>query len=173
VVTADVGGTCADCVIFRAGEPSISVRAFSPRRISRTRPLCCAVGRRRHGWRAPGPVAQHYAVPAIEMVKSKRQRQPRLGTRKLHYLRQQPMHQAGIKLGRDGMFYLLRQAHMLVRPRRAYHRTTHSHHDLRRHPNLLKAGVDGQVHGLPAANSCGLRTSRTCPRETRRCTSAW
>jgi putative transposase len=81
----------------------------------------------------------------IEMVKSKRLRQPRLGTRKLHYLLQQPMHQAGIKLGRDGMFDLLRQAHMLVRPKRAYHKTTHSHHHLRRHPNLLKAGVEGQV----------------------------
>jgi putative transposase len=81
----------------------------------------------------------------IEMVKNKRQRQPRLGTRKLHYLLQEPMQQAGIKLGRDGMFDLLRQAHMLVPPKRAYHKTTHSHHHLRRHPNLLKAGVEGQV----------------------------
>ena len=81
----------------------------------------------------------------IEMVKNKRQRQPRLGTRKLHYLLQEPMQQAGINLGRDGMFDLLRQAHMLVPPKRAYHKTTHSHHHLRRHPNLLKAGVEGQV----------------------------
>jgi len=29
---------------------------------------------------------------------------------------------------------------MLVAPRRAYHKTTHSHHRFRRHPNLLKAG---------------------------------
>lgn len=81
----------------------------------------------------------------IDMVKNKRQRQPRLGTRKLHDLLQEPMQQAGIKLGRDGMFDLLRQAHMLVPPKRAYHKTTHSHHHLRRHPNLLKAGVPGQV----------------------------
>jgi Transposase and inactivated derivatives len=81
----------------------------------------------------------------IEMVKNKRQRQPRLGTRKLHDLLQEPMQQAGIKLGRDGMFDLLRQAHLLVPPKRAYHKTTHSHHHLRRHPNLLKAGVPGQV----------------------------
>ena len=81
----------------------------------------------------------------IEMVRHARQRQPRLGTRKLHYLLQQPMQQAGIKLGRDGLFALLREACMLVAPKRAYHKTTHSHHHLRRHPNLLKAGVPGQV----------------------------
>ena len=81
----------------------------------------------------------------IELVKRTRQRQPRLGTRKLHHLLQQPMQQAGIKLGRDGMFDLLRNACLLVAPKRAYHKTTHSHHHLRRHPNLLKAGAQGQV----------------------------
>lgn len=81
----------------------------------------------------------------IELVKDKRQRQPRLGTRKLHHLLQQPMQEAGIKMGRDRLFDLLRQAFMLVAPKRAYHKTTNSHHHLRRHPNLLKAGVDGQV----------------------------
>jgi putative transposase len=81
----------------------------------------------------------------IEMVRHTRQRQPRVGTRKLHHMLQEPMQQAGIKLGRDGLFDLLRDACMLVAPKRAYHKTTHSHHHLRRHPNLLKAGVAGQV----------------------------
>jgi putative transposase len=82
---------------------------------------------------------------AIELVKRARQRQPRIGTRKLHYLLQQPLQEAGIQLGRDQLFDLLREACMLVRPKRAYHKTTHSHHHLRRHPNLLKPGVQGQV----------------------------
>lgn len=81
----------------------------------------------------------------VEMVRHTRQRQPRVGTRKLHHMLQQPMHHAGIKLGRDGMFELLRDACLLVPPKRAYHKTTHSHHHLRRHPNLLKPGVPGQV----------------------------
>ena len=81
----------------------------------------------------------------IEMVRHTRQRQPRIGTRKLHHILQQPMQQAGIKLGRDGLFDLLREAFLLVAPKRAYHKTTHSHHHLRRHPNLLKAGAEGQV----------------------------
>ncbi|NML43798.1 hypothetical protein HHL11_08560 [Ramlibacter sp. G-1-2-2] len=81
----------------------------------------------------------------IELVSLTRQRQPRIGARKLHGLLQQPLAHQGIKLGRDGLFEVLRDAGMLVPPKRAYHKTTHSHHHLRRHPNLLKTGVEGQV----------------------------
>lgn len=48
--------------------------------------------------------------------------------------------QAGIRLGRDALFDVLRNARMPVPVRRAYHKTTDSHHRLRRHPDLLKAG---------------------------------
>jgi putative transposase len=80
----------------------------------------------------------------LELVGAKRLRQPRLGTRKLHHLLADSIHSEGLKLGRDALFGLLRQSHMLVTPKRAYHKTTNSHHRFRRHPNLLKAG-DGQV----------------------------
>lgn len=43
-------------------------------------------------------------------------------------------------MGRDALFDVLRNAGMLVPQRRAYHKTTDSHHRFRRHPNLLKAG---------------------------------
>lgn len=43
-------------------------------------------------------------------------------------------------MGRDCLFDVLRQARLLVPARRAYHKTTHSHHRFRRHPNLLKPG---------------------------------
>lgn len=49
---------------------------------------------------------------------------------------------AGLKIGRDALFDILRQSHMLVTPRRAYHKTTDSHHRFRCHPNLLKAGTE-------------------------------
>ncbi|PYB07839.1 IS3 family transposase, partial [Serratia marcescens] len=39
---------------------------------------------------------------------------------------------------------ILRCARLLVMPKRAYHKTTQSHHRFYRHPNLLKAG-DNQV----------------------------
>lgn len=81
---------------------------------------------------------QHAAV--VQLVEQTRQRQPRVGTRKLHHILQQPLQQAGIQIGRDALFELLRQKYLLVVPKRAYHKTTHSHHHLRRHPNLLKPG---------------------------------
>jgi putative transposase len=77
----------------------------------------------------------------IELVRSKRLRQPRLGTRKLHHLLSDSFERAQLKVGRDVLFDILRQSHMLVSPKRAYHKTTDSHHRFRRHPNLLKAGV--------------------------------
>ena len=76
----------------------------------------------------------------VKLVRDRRLRQPRLGTRKLHYSLREPLAQAGIELGRDALFDVLRNAGMLVPQRRAYHKTTDSHHRFRRHPNLLKEG---------------------------------
>jgi len=86
---------------------------------------------------------QHEAV--VELVHQTRQRQPRVGTRKLHYLLQQPLQEAGIQMGRDALFGLLREKGLLVRPRRAYHRTTNSRHHFDRHPNLLKPDARQRV----------------------------
>lgn len=76
----------------------------------------------------------------VELVRSKRLRQPRLGTRKLHHLLADALTSEGLKVGRDALFGILRQSHLLVPPKRAYHKTTNSHHRFQRHPNLLKAG---------------------------------
>lgn len=85
-------------------------------------------------------VRRDQACQVIELVRAQRLRQPRLGTRKLHHLLSPALQAAGIKLGRDALFDRLREAQLLVPPRRAYHKTTNSHHRFRRHPNLLKAG---------------------------------
>lgn len=86
---------------------------------------------------------QHEAV--VELVRHTRQRQPRIGTRKLHGLLQEPLQQTGIQIGRDSLFDVLRERNMLVRPLRAYHRTTDSRHHLDRHPNLLKKDAENRV----------------------------
>lgn len=96
-------------------------------------------GRRREADRLAG------AKAVVELVREQRMRQPRIGTRKLHHLLQEPLQRRGIDLGRDAMFDVLRNAKLLVAPRRAYHKTTDSHHRFRRHPNLLKAGPQ-QIH---------------------------
>jgi putative transposase len=80
------------------------------------------------------------AEAVVKLVNEQRIRQPRIGTRKLHHLLGEPLKQAGISLGRDAMFDVLRNARMLVPTKRAYHKTTDSHHRFRRHPNLVKEG---------------------------------
>lgn len=76
----------------------------------------------------------------VALVQQKRLQQPRIGTRKLHYLLKAPFRERNIKLGRDSLFDLLRSVRLLVPTRRAYHKTTDSHHRFRKHPNLLKDG---------------------------------
>jgi transposase InsO family protein len=80
----------------------------------------------------------------VKLVQPIRLRQPCIGTRKLHSLLVARFTEAGMKVGRDRLFHILRHARLLVQPQRAYHKTTDSHHRFRRHPNLLKAGP-GQV----------------------------
>lgn len=84
--------------------------------------------------------AKHKRV--LELVQARRLRQPRLGTRKLHHLMGPALAAEGLSIGRDALFDLLRWHRLLVPTRRAYHKTTDSHHRFRRHPNLLKAGPD-------------------------------
>ena len=62
--------------------------------------------------------------------------QPRIGTRKLQYL----LALVKIDIGRDHLFNLLRERRLLVPTKRAYHKTTNSHHRFHCHPNLIKAG---------------------------------
>lgn len=88
------------------------------------------------------------AQSIIEQVTAIRLQQPRLGTRKLHYLlRQRPG--PALHVGRDRLFGILRCARLLVMPKRAYHKTTNSHHHFHRHPNLLKAGEHQVIASRP------------------------
>ncbi len=73
----------------------------------------------------------------LEFVREIRLEQPRIGTRKLHYLLLNQA-QEGLNIGRDRLFDLLRWQGLLVTTKRAYHKTTQSHHRFYKHPNLLK-----------------------------------
>lgn len=81
---------------------------------------------------------QEALEPVLAMVQEVRRYLPRLGTRKLYHLLKPRFEEAGIRLGRDGLFDYLRQHHLLVRPRRRYTKTTFSKHWMRKYPNLLK-----------------------------------
>jgi transposase InsO family protein len=77
----------------------------------------------------------------VDFVMDERMRQPRIGTRKLKHL----MALQQLFIGRDHLFSLLSSRRLLVSPKRAYHKTTNSHHHFHCHPNLLKAGVVPQA----------------------------
>ncbi len=62
----------------------------------------------------------------IRKVLSVRQEQPRLGTRKLHYILK-----AELGVGRDKLFEILRKEQMLITKRRKYVKTTNSKHWMR------------------------------------------
>jgi putative transposase len=72
------------------------------------------------------------------MVMNLRRFMPRLGARKLYHLIKPELEEKGIKLGRDGLFEYLREADLLVKPKRSYTKTTFSKHWMRKHPNLLQ-----------------------------------
>ncbi|WP_392400366.1 IS3 family transposase [Aeromonas salmonicida] len=80
-------------------------------------------------------------LQVVRFVRQVRLRQPRVGTRKLHYLLQ-GQDDVWLKVGRDRLFRILAEHRLLVPPRRAYHKTTHSFHRFYRHPNLLKVGPE-------------------------------
>lgn len=75
---------------------------------------------------------------AKKMVMYLRREMPRIGTRKLHYMLKDSFEQQQIRIGRDGLFALLRKEGMLVHKIKRYTKTTNSKHWLRKYPNLIK-----------------------------------
>jgi putative transposase len=75
----------------------------------------------------------------VQLVLAERQQQPRIGTRKLHSLCQSALGEAGVQIGRDRMFEVLRERDLLVEPKPAeYPRTTNSYHCLPVFGNQIK-----------------------------------
>lgn len=74
----------------------------------------------------------------LKAVQRQRKILPRVGTRKLHYLISPELRALGIKCGRDQLFKILKDADLLIKPRKRYVKTTMSRHWLRKHPNIVK-----------------------------------
>ena len=73
----------------------------------------------------------------VSLVRRERQLQPRLGCRKIHWLLREELRDAGIEIGRDRMFEVLRNHGMLVKPLPKGPRTTYSRHSLPVFRNLI------------------------------------
>jgi transposase InsO family protein len=74
----------------------------------------------------------------IQQVQKHRLLQPRLGTRKLMVLCRHFIKEHNIKLGRDALFDLLRDHHLLITKRKRKMQTTFSRHRFYKYPNLIK-----------------------------------
>ena len=75
----------------------------------------------------------------LNLVREERRVQPRLGARKLRHVLKGAMKQAGVALGRDRFFGLLRAEDLLVgRLPREWVSTTCSQHKLAVYPNLIR-----------------------------------
>lgn len=74
----------------------------------------------------------------LKLVKSERQDQPRVGTRKLHRHIEPKLKRAGLSVGRDKLFDILREEELLVKPKRRFSKTTYSRHRYAVAPNLVK-----------------------------------
>ena len=74
----------------------------------------------------------------IQQVRNIRTNHRRIGTRKLYEMLNPFMLEHNIKMGRDALFNLLSDNHLLVRKRKRSVRTTNSYHWLRKYPNLIR-----------------------------------
>ncbi|WP_371916406.1 IS3 family transposase [Pseudomonas sp. B38(2017)] len=103
----------------------------------------------------------------IQFVQTIRVRQPCIGARKLHSLMHAEREKQELHVGRDRLLAVLRDYRQLVRRKRAYHKTTDSHHHFRCHPNLLKPGPSQVVATGPeqvwVADITYLSTKRDDP----------
>jgi putative transposase len=70
------------------------------------------------------------------MVNEIRLQMPRIGTRKLFHILHEKL--KPLKVGRDGLFSILKANHLLISPKKSYHVTTNSHHRFRTHKNIIE-----------------------------------
>jgi transposase InsO family protein len=83
-------------------------------------------------------VSQRKQLAVKQLVDRERKLLPRVGTRKIHYLISADLQKQGLKMGRDGLFDLMRYYGLQIKPKRRYTQTTMSKHWLRKWPNIIR-----------------------------------
>lgn len=94
----------------------------------------------------------------VQLVRSERHAQPRLGTRKLHHLLRAELDQAGVEIGRDRLFGVLRRYDLLLERKARSVRTTNSGHGFRVYGNLVKELAITDAHQVWVSDITYLRT---------------
>lgn len=102
--------------------------------------VCLRAGMTRQNYYAMRRQRQRRTVDEelfVSLVKRERREQPRLGTRKLQHMLGGELAEAGVEIGRDHMFAVLRANRLLVERKRGRARTTNSRHCLPVFHNLV------------------------------------
>ena len=99
-----------------------------------------------NSWKAFEVVNQHHLI--VNRVKEIRENHPRLGTRKLFNMLQPFFKEHQIKIGRDALFNVLYNNHLLVRKRKRKISTTNSYHRFRKYPNLIREYLPTAINQL-------------------------
>jgi len=94
----------------------------------------------------------------VQMVRMERHAQPRLGGRKLHVLLREEWQDAGVEMGRDRLFEVLRRHELLLERKARSVRTTDSGHGLRVYGNLVKDCSVTACHQVWVSDITYLRT---------------
>lgn len=122
------------------------------RKVGMTRANYYARRRRRQRRQVDGELA-------VALVSAERKLQPRLGTRKVRVLIQGQLLAAGVKLGRDRLFEVLRAVGLLIEPLASeYPRTTDSYHCLPVFTNQVKDRTLNKPNEVWVSDLTYLRT---------------
>lgn len=103
--------------------------------------LCDLFGKTRHAyydslWHHQQRLSEEELV--IEMLLEIKRDMPGAGIPTIYRLLRQPLLSHGIKMGRDAVQALRREAGLMDKPRRKYMATTNSNHRFRKYPNIIK-----------------------------------
>lgn len=93
---------------------------------------------------------------ALRLVRAEREKQPRIGTRKLYSMYKERFR--ALRYGRDKLFELLRRENLLVRRPRRTVRTTDSRHRFRVYQNLTTDRTPQRIHEVWVADLTYIET---------------
>ena len=124
--------------------------------------MCRKLGMSRQNYYARRKQRRRRAVDhelVAGLVRRERQLQPRLGARKVHHRIKSELAQAGVRIGRDRLFEVLRAKDLLLAPLPAqYPHTTQSYHNLPLFRNQVKETVLDRPNQVWVSDLTYLRT---------------
>lgn len=124
--------------------------------------LCCKAGVSRQSYYQYCKRERAYTTEVdriVNEVRLIRNRNPRMGGRKLLDKIRSVLNREGIEIGRDRFFDILRSNSLLVKKKRRYHRTTNSHHHFYKYKNMIRDLPIRQPNEVWVSDLTYIRTS--------------